>query len=489
MKTSNGWLQKPTSAGSLFLDPLNPRLAPSVDKRSERQIIEEIVTHENVFELAKQIRVHSFFPSEPLIAVIEGGKKIVVEGNRRLAACKLLLNPSLAPKLYVKRFSALAGNFSAQILGKLPVIMAPSREAAYPLIIARHTDTQIEKWQPAMQAHFYSNLIEAGLSVEDVAERFNQKAGAIREALHTHNLYKMACRLDLGSDISSKVQDPRQFNLTTLKRVFDTPLGREFFGVELRTDGSISGDISPEEFKRGFKRLVGDVAKGDVDSRSLNSPKLIASYLNRYKASEKPNKNQAGTFDSHSFGSDAPPKPVQAPPTRKAASRSNRSSISVGLIPATFSCKSDNARVAALVKEMQKLSPSTYPNSCALVFRSLIEISAYCYLDGKGEIKKMHREYVVDIQKKNATRQPDRQIKIEPGWTPNLNAMMNRLGDASRGLLTNNHTVKALNKVIKEEEELFGLNLSTHNPTYHPTAQRLRGTWQNLQEYFKEILA
>jgi hypothetical protein len=107
MKATNGWPLKPTSVGSLFLDPHNPRLAPTIEKLTERQIIEEIVLHENVLDLSKQIKTHGFFPSEPLIAVLEGGKKIVVEGNRRLAACKLLLNPSLAPKSHENRCAPL----------------------------------------------------------------------------------------------------------------------------------------------------------------------------------------------------------------------------------------------------------------------------------------------------------------------------------------------------------------------------------------------
>lgn len=488
MKATNGWPLKPTSIGSLFLDPHNPRLAPAVEKRTERQIIEEIVLHEDVLELSKQIKTHGFFPSEPLIAVLEGGKKIVVEGNRRLAACKLLLNPSLAPKSHEKRMRTIAGNFNAQALGKLPVLLAPSREAAYPLIIARHTDTQIVKWEPAMQAHFYSNLISAGLTVEEVAERFGVKTADIKEALHSHNLYRMACRLDVPTDVAEIVQDPRQFNLTTLKRVFDTPAGRAFFGVEMGPDGVIRGTVEADEFKKGFNRLVTDIAKKKQDSRTLNSPKEIEKYLNGFKASEKPDKSVKGKFDSGSFETDQTPK-GPAPTTKPKKPRTSSNGASVGLIPLSFPCRVQNDRVKNLVKELKGLSPSRFANSCALAFRCLLEISAYCFLEGKGEVQAMHAEYLAEIQKKNASRNPERHIKPEPDWTPNLNAMMNRLGEAQRGLLKNNHTVKALNKVIKEEEELFGLNLSTHNTTYHPTDARLRATWQNLQEYFREILA
>jgi hypothetical protein len=101
----------------------------------------------------------------------------------------------------------------------------------------------------------------------------------------------------------------------------------------------------------------------------------------------------------------------------------------------------------------------------------------------------MQTAYVKAIAAKNAGRPPERQLKPQPGWTPALQEMMARLADVNSGLLKNKQTVKALNKVIKEEEELFGLNLTTHNPTYHPNETRLRNTWANLEEFFKEILA
>lgn len=65
---------RPLSIGGLFLDPRNPRLAPSEHPKSERGLIEELAIHENVLELAKKIKANGFFPSEPLIAVIENGK-------------------------------------------------------------------------------------------------------------------------------------------------------------------------------------------------------------------------------------------------------------------------------------------------------------------------------------------------------------------------------------------------------------------------------
>jgi hypothetical protein len=480
------WQQTTARVGALFLDPENPRLAPGTNVSSERDIIAALVIHEDVHTLAKNIEANGFFPSEPLVAIRQDGKLNVVEGNRRLAACKLLAAPEAAPQDVEKKFRTLAATFDVKQLAKLPVLVAPSREATIPLVMARHTATQIAKWKPAMQAHFYSNLVRHGLSLEEVAEKFNLPPGEVRDALHLHNLYKMASRLQLPENESEIVHDPHRFNLTTLHRIFETPAGRAFFGIDFGVDGNISGKIAPEEFAKAFTRLVADIAAGREDSRTLHTPVDIQNYLNRFTPSQRPNLAKKGLFTADSFL--VSQRTTPAPPTIQPIRR-RRTRTSPGLIPYSVVCSITNQRVRNLFFELQRLSPNKFPNACAFTLRSLIELSVYCFLDGKGEINKMQTEYLAAIGKKNAGKPADKQIKPQPGWTPSLHEMMTRLADAKSGLLKNQHTVKALNKVIKEEQELFGLNLTSHNPTYHPNEIRLRNTWANLEEFFKEILA
>ena len=53
----------------------------------------------DVKELVMSIAASGFFSHEPLVVAQEGGKNVVIEGNRRLAAVKVLLNPALAEDL------------------------------------------------------------------------------------------------------------------------------------------------------------------------------------------------------------------------------------------------------------------------------------------------------------------------------------------------------------------------------------------------------
>ena len=55
----------------------------------------------DVRELVLSIEASGFFSHEPIIVAREDGENVVIEGNRRLAAVKLLLDPELAAALNV----------------------------------------------------------------------------------------------------------------------------------------------------------------------------------------------------------------------------------------------------------------------------------------------------------------------------------------------------------------------------------------------------
>jgi hypothetical protein len=101
LKDFSSWPQRAISVTTLQLDPQNPRIPPTDRELTQPELIAELVEHDDVYGLAKEIVEQGYWPLESLIAVKEGSKSIVVEGNRRLAALKVLINPTLAPEPYL----------------------------------------------------------------------------------------------------------------------------------------------------------------------------------------------------------------------------------------------------------------------------------------------------------------------------------------------------------------------------------------------------
>jgi hypothetical protein len=480
------WETTTRNATALSLDSKNPRLAQITQQSTERELLEELVAKEDVHSLARSIAESGYFPNEVLVANRDGHKTVVVEGNRRLAACKLLISPDAAPTIHQARFRGLSAKANLAQLKAIPICIAPSREATHAIVLKRHTKLPISKWEPPMQAKFYRQLLDSGLSIEEIVKSSGQSEAEVRENLRNHHLYEMACRLDLPADIVGKVHDPHLFPLSTLGRVFDVPTARKFFGVEVDQNGEIHGKIPEDEFTKGFGKLVADLVRGDTTSRSLNKASDITNYLSKFPAANRPSVKKKGSFTSSSFrltavvpSSAAPSKPKAKLPSKP----------QVGLIPNTIGCNISNQRVKNLFEELRRLSPEKFPNACAFLFRCFLEMAVFYYLDSKGEIKAMLTEFQTEVAAQNAKSPPDKQRQVPPHWTPDLNGMMKRMRDPKRGLIPSGHISKALGKTLDDEQELFALNLYIHNPTYHPDGAKLRTTWVRFEELMKVMLA
>ena len=93
------WKRTSGSVTRLMLDPLNPRLPEADRELSQRELLAALIENDDVEGLAKSVVDKGYYPLEPLIAIDgENGNRIVIEGNRRLAALKLLISPDGAPK-------------------------------------------------------------------------------------------------------------------------------------------------------------------------------------------------------------------------------------------------------------------------------------------------------------------------------------------------------------------------------------------------------
>lgn len=91
------------NVSELAFDFQNPRLVEFdlTPKATDAEIIELLWEAMDVREVALSIVASGFFRHEPLIVARENDRNVVIEGNRRLAAVKILLNPTVIDELNV----------------------------------------------------------------------------------------------------------------------------------------------------------------------------------------------------------------------------------------------------------------------------------------------------------------------------------------------------------------------------------------------------
>lgn len=117
------WPEKTVSVMSLALDPQNPRIPTGSRKVKERDLVAQLIEYDKVYELAQAIAEQGYYPTEILIGIEEQGRKIIIEGNRRLAALKLLLSPAVAPQNLQRKFQRLSSQIAPELIGKVRCLL------------------------------------------------------------------------------------------------------------------------------------------------------------------------------------------------------------------------------------------------------------------------------------------------------------------------------------------------------------------------------
>ena len=476
MVNYNDWKTKDLAVTSLFLDPLNPRIPEADENLSQRKLIEFLLEHDKVYDLAKEIVDKGYFPTEALIGVQIDGRKYILEGNRRLAALKLLINPDGAPAAFKKRFIALSGRADLSLVKKVKVVLAPSREAAAPMILAKHTGLQVRGWSRIMQAKFYKQLLDDGITVRQLAKQYSITPSEIKSFLQLHTMYSIACALPLPSDVRQQVQDSREFPASTLERILVHPKVQKYLGIEFNDDNKFIGKIHPEEFSKGYGKIVTDIVTGTVDTRKLNSSDSIFEYINNFADEFRPNHRRKGSFDYHQMTGEVDSQDMKTP--NKPARRVTIVRNSASLIPPGFKCHVEDQRINNVFQELKKLKLSTHPNSTGIMLRVLLELSIGYYL----EQTKLYSGLLAEFQKGKRPKGVD--------WAPTLKQMLGYLlSDKVDSGLTP-LTRKAINKLLNDKNIFSADTLDSyvHNRRYIPTENQLRSFWAALSEVFELTL-
>ena len=140
----------------LEFDSQNPRLAEfGVTASTPESDLMQILWREmDVHELVLSISASGFFRHEPIIVAKEGSRNVVIEGNRRLAAVKALLNPSLIQE-YEKDIPLMADEAKKR-LEDLPVILG-SREDTWRYIGFKHVNGPV-RWSSYAKSQYIAKV-------------------------------------------------------------------------------------------------------------------------------------------------------------------------------------------------------------------------------------------------------------------------------------------------------------------------------------------
>jgi len=339
----------------LLIDLQNPRYDP---RNSQREALQTMVNEQGskLVNLADDIVTKGLDPSVlPLVTPAGDGKRfIVLEGNRRIAALKLLASRSLRTSLTLssglsRRLRDISEN-AADLPETIPCVVT-SREDANHWILLRHTGENggvgVIAWDGKATHRFRGS--SPALQAIEMVDKGNFLDDEIRALLP-----KIA--------------------ITNIERILGTPAARALLGVDVK-DGVLSLVAMRDEALGRLASVVIDVARRAIRVTDLDSKEQRIGYA----------RDVAGRPLAKPLQEGAHGKKTAADDSSRSAARPRRVSTERRtLIPRGCSLSIRQSRINKIYGELLKLDVHRFVNSCAVLLRVFVEMCTEDYARRHG---------------------------------------------------------------------------------------------------------
>ena len=215
----------------LEFDPGNPRLAEDgIKNPTESQIILALADMADLSEVVESVAANGYIDIEPMIGMRIGSRWRVLEGNRRLAAIRILQSPGLAKGTGISVPEISAENL--ETLKEVSVYAVSAPEQAREYIGFKHINGP-HKWDAIAKARFaadwYRKEKNDGITIDIIAKRLGDGHDTVVRLVNGRFVLDQA--EDSGIyDVKDRYPGKR-FAFSHLYTALTRPGYREFLGL------------------------------------------------------------------------------------------------------------------------------------------------------------------------------------------------------------------------------------------------------------------
>lgn len=492
---------------SLQLDVNNPRIRYSKENLNQTQILKLLIEKEKIYDLAKKISEEGYFIGEEPIICIENGKKVVLEGNRRIASLKLLQDPK--KYLTVTKANVLLQNILKNNIPvdeyKIKCHIAPNRLLANPIIYSRHKGDAVKRWETGNQYSFVAEMYyQDALDVDDICDVLNETRGNILKTIKLYNLFRE------GQSLLEKEGfhiDSSNFNLTNLERLYNVDDARQFFGITFDNDnGEIIRMLPEEEYEKRILLVFKELVNSESFSREYNTSEELKSFVKKLTDSPEidmsvalVNRGNTKNTSSNRIDLEIAKKNI----TKRRMSKKSLYDNNV-IIPRDKELFFDHEKLDALFTELKGL-PVNKKYSFSVLLRTYLEQSLYYFLDQNQLLEEFSEKTNEDIKQKgllkvrnlikylNGKHSIDSQsiceeevmriLKFNPDKKDFSNVSLKPMLDFILNKVLHEHLDNQTFKVVKQQIDLIktSLDLSVHNIKYFADIETTKKAWNDLE--------
>ncbi|HEU0074336.1 MAG TPA: hypothetical protein VFS30_10005 [Dehalococcoidia bacterium] len=350
------------------MDPINPRLDDG--KQTQREALQAMLAAQGdkLVVLARDIAHNGLNPLDRFL-IIEAedsqDEYVVLEGNRRLTALKLLLNPELASGFLsaanVRALKALSPSSEYRADSEMDCVLVESRDQAIHWLRLRHGG-QLDG----------AGTVDWGATERD---RFESRSGKSSPEL---KLLQFA--------VAHKAITPDDADLvsiTNLRRLLSDKSVRDAVGLDIdRKAGRIATRYPVKEVLKPVRKLLSDLASDDFVVGKIYTKADRADYLSGFKRANRPDAKT-----KRPAAADLPASPTA---TTRPASTSTRlkgggrvKARRKTVAPTGTSLKIGQKRLKDIYRELQRLRLEEHANAGAVLLRVFLELTVDHYMHGR----------------------------------------------------------------------------------------------------------
>lgn len=269
------------SLDRLHPDPLNPRFYKEDQNQGEDAALKVLVTQFSIDDLIFSLSQNGYFNEEPMVVVPKNlprlwkGKRsswlaaqegyeeflekeaefTVVEGNRRLAACKVLVAPDAFGYKYRSSTLPIISEAVRDDFQQIPYIAYGQREEVFPYLGVRHIGG-VKKWEAFARAAYLKDL-EDNYSINQIEDMVGDKKSDIKSLLLAYDLLDAA-----GEHIDPQTRDKAISSFSLLQLAVNQKPIRDFIGLTDKSPLASAAD------KKKLKQIL-EVLYGKKNSANL----------------------------------------------------------------------------------------------------------------------------------------------------------------------------------------------------------------------------
>ncbi|MCQ6565364.1 hypothetical protein ACQVPC_02915 [Bacillus mycoides] len=514
------WKIERLNVADIYLDEENPRVF--VDELSQENILDFLIDNFDVVNLAASIQEQGGLPpAERPLCIKENNKYIVVEGNRRITACKILLNQELVSKRDRKKLQALTIELE-QYLKTLEVAVAPSRDSAEGYITMRHSGKGVKRWSTLAINKRYATRYMKGQSIKQIAKVLRESEAIVRKGLRFfyfieyikrnlnwetaekdilfhHDL--AATKLDRFLPFSEEAKSIMQISFDKNQKIqskiprenFDKALkiivSRIFFTNEINTRTKIE-----EVFNQEIRDICSANLLSEPETLSLfeNFPEEVEQSDVREKVPEQvigqeqgqiPEKNMLESTNVTTQETVVPPKSIgeekevrkhhteSSGPKRLAKNPKDYETLTKA-VPFINSYR-ENQRINQMMKEINQIRYGDLPIATMYLIRSLLETYVNEYID---YFAALDRENSLKMKGINANREKRNKTLRELIFNDIYNHLKNVIQNYSV-------TYELINVVFTENNNtsvMQIINYYIHSASHYPDRAEIVEAWMKI---------